>query len=149
MLAHVRRAGLPVVALSWSAGVLPVLRAATEGERPDALVDGEGPADRWSMVPPRGPKAIEMGRRDPWNDQTWTNLEPARLLASLSRPYARLQAEQDHLHGPMSLHAERMWAAAEAADLQVWPPSLLTGHLHGHPSEVLEALNWVRDRIEG
>jgi hypothetical protein len=149
MLAHVRGSSLPVVAMSWSAGVLPVLRAAAEGDRPDALVDAEGPADRWSLVPPRGPKAIEMGARDPWNDQAWTDLEPVRLLPKLSRPYARLQAEQDHLHGQMSLHAERMWAAAQAFALPTWPPSILSGHLHGHPSEVLEALNWVRDRIEG
>lgn len=139
-LALARQEGLPVIALSWSAGLLPVLRAAAEGDRPDALVDAEGPADRWSLVPPEG---NELSTRDPWDDRLWRGLEPVALIGALERPYARLQAEIDHVHGPMTEHARRMLAAAGRAGLPVHDPGLLAGRLHGHPAAVLEALRQV------
>lgn len=140
VLALARSEGLPVIALSWSAGVLPVLRAAREGDRPDALVDVEGPADRWSLIPPGG---NELSVRDPWDDRRWEGLEPAALLCALGVPYARLQGELDHLHGAVSEHARRMVEAARAAGLPVHDPGVLAGRVHGHPAAVLDAILWA------
>jgi pimeloyl-ACP methyl ester carboxylesterase len=148
LLTRVRERELPVVALSWSSGIIPVLTCARGGMQADALVDGEGPSDRRSIVPPRGPKAVEMGALDPWRDSNWADLEPARLLRYLQGPYARLQGVEDHVHGDMGRHAQKMWAAAMAAEIPIWPSSRLSGVLHGHPAEVLEAMSWARDRIE-
>ena len=144
MLALARKEGLPVIALSWSSGVLPVLRAAAEGDAPDALIDGEGPADRWSLVPDSG---NELARRDPWDDGWWVNMEPSALLPRLGVPYARLQAERDHVHGEMVEHHRRMLAAAERAGLRTWPSEVLPGQLHGHPQALLDALTWVIEAI--
>lgn len=140
VLAMARQEGLPVVALSYSAGVLPVLRAAAAGVRPDALVDAEAPADRWSLVPPYG---NDLSALDCWDDAAWAGIEPVRLLPSLGAPYARLQAELDHVHGPMPEHARRMIEAARRAGLTVRDPAPLAGHLHGHPVELFEALTWA------
>lgn len=144
VLALARQEGLPVLAVSWSAGLLPVLRAAARGERPDALVDGEGPADRWSLVPPEG---NELSDRDPWRDALWAGLEPVALISTLDVPYARLQAELDHVHGAMHEHARRLVAAARAAGLAVHDAGVLPGRLHGNPGALLEALAWAEARL--
>jgi len=135
-----REEELPVVALSWSAGGIPVLRAAMLGDRPDSWVDVEGPADRWSLVPPQG---NELSERDLWRDASWAMLEPIRMIRRFERPYARLQATRDHLHGDMILHAERMVAAATSAGLPVHIGLPLEGHVHGHPAAILSAIDWA------
>jgi len=140
MLALAREEGVPVVALSWSAGGIPVLQAAVHGERPDAWVDAEGPAERWSLVPPRG---NELSEEDPWRDGAWALKEPARMIHRLAVPYARLQGTEDHVHGEMTEHALRMIGAAQAADLKVLRYAPLVGHLHGHPAAVLTAIEWA------
>jgi hypothetical protein len=131
---------VPVVALSWSAGGIPVLRAALRGDRPDAWVDAEGPADRWSLIPPGG---NELSARDPWRDGSWAMLEPARMIRRLERPYARLQATRDHVHGDMVIHADRMVAAASRAGLPIHTTPPLEGHIHGHPAAVIAAIDWA------
>lgn len=140
VLALARGEGVPVLALSFSAGILPVLRAAAEGHRPDALIDGEGPADRWSLVPPDGG---ELAAWDPWDDRRWVGLEAVSLIGQLGVPYARLQGAVDHVHGPMTEHARRLLVAARAAGLPVLDPGVLAGALHGHPQATLEALAWA------
>ena len=123
VLARARLVGLPIVALSWSSGIIPVLNAISQGIGPDALVDGEGPSDRRSLVPPRGPKSIEMQQRDPWNDALWMGLEAEKMISKFRGPYARLQGEQDHVHGGMTMHANRMWTAANPLNVRFGPPS--------------------------
>lgn len=132
--------GPPVVALSWSAGGIPVLRAALLGDRPHAWIDVEGPADRWSLFPPAG---NELSIRDPWRDASWRMMEPVRMIQRLKRPYARLQACVDHVHGEMDVHAERMIDAAQTAGLPVHRATHLKGRLHGHPGAVIAALEWA------
>jgi len=140
MLQLAQEEQVPTVALSWSAGGIPVLRAAWHGDRPDAWVDVEGPVDRWSLVPPGG---NELSEWDPWRDATWAMLEPIRMIPRLQRPYARLQATLDHMHGEMTTHAERIVSAAEKAGLPVHTTPHLDGHIHGHPAAVLSALEWA------
>jgi len=153
VLQRVRSEGLPVVALTWSGGVVPVLAAAARhGQRPDALVDGEGPADRWSLVPPvthAGAERGEMTRRDPWCDADWADCEPARMIAALDGPYARLQGTPDHLHGPMTRHAERLRAAAADATLAQRDLHVLNRPLHAHPTEVVDAVAWALAQLQG
>ncbi len=141
VLEAARGDGIPVIALSWSAGLVPVLRAAAEGFAPDAVVDAEAPADRWSLVHPGGKGPVGL---DPWVDADWEGLEAVRLLPSLGRPYARLQAADDHVHRRMTVHAERMVAAARDAGLTTRPLRIVPGRLHRHPDEVLDALEWAR-----
>jgi len=140
LLARTREDGCPVVALTWSAGVLVALRAAAAGHRPEALVDAEAPSDRWALFHPRGkgPRGL-----DRWDDEVWESLEAADLLPLLRRPYARLQAAHDHVHGAMTLHAERMVAAARSGGVAVREPRIGPGRLHQHPHEVLDALEWA------
>ncbi len=140
VLERARQEGVPVIALSWSAGVVPVLRAAAAGVRPDALVDCEGPADRWSIVPPGG---NELAALDPLRESDWEGWEPRALIGALGCPYARLQAEQDHIHGADLHHADRLIAAARSAGLAVRPPRILPGRLHASPQAVVEALDWA------
>jgi hypothetical protein len=140
VLERARQEGVPVIALSWSAGVVPVLRAAAAGARPDALVDGEGPADRWSIVPPGG---NELAALDPWNEADWEGWEPRALMGSLGVPYARLQAERDHIHDRELHHARRLHAAAAAAGAPTRPLDVLPGRLHASPQAVLAALQWA------
>ncbi len=140
MLQLARAECVPVVALSWSAGSIPVLRAALRGDRPDAWVDIEGPVDRWSLVPPTG---NELSNWDTWRDASWAMLEPMRMIRRLERPYARLQATRDHVHGEMTLHAQRIVSAAQQAGLPVHSTPPLEGYIHGHPAAVLSALEWA------
>jgi hypothetical protein len=119
MLARAREEGRPVFALSWSSGLLPVLRAAAAGDRPDALLDAEGPSDRFSLVPPPGAGApLTLAARSPFDDAAWVGLEPVGLLGSLGAPYIRLQGSPDHLHGDWSGHAAALLDAAGRAGLQ-------------------------------
>lgn len=140
MLTLAREEGVAVIALSHSAGGIPVLAAAVHGDRPDAWIDVEGPADRWSLVPPGG---NELSGVDPWRDSAWAMREPARMLHRLDRPYLRLQATHDHVHGALTEHAVRMVAAAQAAGLAVPPLQLLEGHLHTHPLAVMDGIQWA------
>jgi len=128
---------MPVLALSWSAGILPVLRAAALGERPDALVDGEGPADRWSLVPPGG---NELSSLDPWSSAPWEGREPRLLLPKLGVPYHRLQGVPDHVHGACTEHAARMATAADT------PLRLLDGPIHGHGPHLVDVLRQLLAR---
>ena len=141
VLQRARQEGVPVVGLSWSAGLVPVLRAAAAGHLPDAHIDGEGPADRWSLVPPHG---NELARLDPWDDAVWAGWEPLPLLASLSVPYARLQASLDHIHGPDDTHARRLHAAA----VRPRPYARLSGRLHAHPLALIEAMRWALQALK-
>ncbi len=112
----------------------------------EALVDGEGPADRWSLVPPAG---NELSSRDPWDDVAWDGIEARTLLPSLAVPYARLQAERDHLHGTMTHHARRMDEAAAAAGLLSRPLRVVEGDLRDHPLELVDALQWSLRQVRG
>lgn len=140
VLARARQDGVPVIAMSWSAGVVPVLRAAAAGDRPDALVDCEGPADRWSIVPPGG---NELAGLDPWEEADWNGWEPRAQIGALGVPYARLQADRDHIHDRDLQHAVRLTAAAQAGDHRVRPLSILPGRLHASPDAVVAALEWA------
>jgi len=152
VLARARAEGGPIVALTWSGGIVPVLAAAAQGDRPDAVVDGEGPADRWSLVPPiEAPDSVgdEMRALDPWSDADWRGLESVSLIADLKCPYVRLQGNPDHLHGPMTLHADRVFEAARRAGAVTRDPFRTDGPIHQHPGDVLEALAWVLGAIPG
>ena len=152
VLGRARADGGPVLALTWSGGIVPVLAAARDGDRPDALLDGEGPVDRWSLVPPAsmpGSTGDELRTLDPWRDEDWDGLEAIRLIEHLKCPYVRLQGNPDHLHGSMMLHAERIVAAASRAGVAVGDPVTTEGPLHQHPSEVLAALTRVLEAIPG
>ena len=142
VLAAAREDDLPIVAMSWSSGIVPILRAAAAGARPDALIDGEAPSDRWSLVPPR---LNELAELDPWDDLTWAGWEPQPLMASLRCPYARIQADQDHIHGQMHEHSRRMVAAAAASGLPHRPPALLAGRIHAHPSYTIQVMEWAAE----
>lgn len=143
VLLRARDEGLPVVVLSWSAGVLPVLGAAAGGARPDALVDVEGPADRWSLRPPpaHGPLPPDLAALDPWAESDWLGREPVALLPQLACPYRRIQARPDHVHGDCVVHAERMAEAARSAGLLAAPLEILRGPVHGHGGAVIHALS--------
>ena len=146
VLERARREGVPVIALSWSAGVVPVLRAAAAGSRPDALVDGEGPADRWSIVPPGG---NELTALDPWDEADWAGWEPRALIGTLGVPYARLQAERDHIHDRDLHHARRLHETAVATGLPTRSLDVLPGRLHASPQAVLQALQWALAAAQG
>ncbi|MDP7110624.1 MAG: hypothetical protein QGH45_01605 [Myxococcota bacterium] len=146
VLGQARADGCPRVALTWSGGLVAALRAAARGDRPEALVDGAGPADRWSLVPPAG---NELSSRDPWDDVAWDGIEARTLLPSLAVPYARLQAERDHLHGTMTHHARRMDEAAAAAGLLSRPLRVVEGDLRDHPLELVDALQWSLRQVRG
>lgn len=140
VLAMARQDDTPIVALSWSSGIVPVLRAAVGGQRPDALVDGEAPADRWSLVPPR---PSELAALDPWDDSQWAGWEPLPLMATLQCPYARLQGGVDHVHDQMHAHARRMVHAANTAGQPVHPHAVWAGKLHAHAERIVDVLDWA------
>jgi len=146
VLGAARKEGAPLVAVSWSGGLLPVLRGTADGIRPDALVDAEGPVDRWSLVPPGG---NELSERDPWDDASWAGLEAISLVPTLQVPYARLQAETDHVHGRMSQHALRMHEAVGRAGQPTRPLRLTEGELRDSPMELVEALQWCLRQVRG
>ena len=146
VLAQARATGLPVVALSWSSGVIPVLRACAEGVSPDALIDAEGPADRWSLVPP--PPSNELGEWDPWNGALWEGLEPLHLLQSFKGPYLRLQGEDDHVHGAMVEHAKRMRRRASELGILSGDQTNSLGRLGSGTAATLASLDGILESIE-
>ena len=149
VLDEARVKGLPLVALTWSGGIVPVLAAATRGHRPDALVDGEGPVDRFSLLPPpgfRGSEGSELRDRDPWDDQAWYDVEAMQMLQHLRAPYARLQGTPDHVHGEMTLHARRIAERAVELGLPTRSLTVQGAPLHERPGEMIGAVSWVLDR---
>lgn len=147
--------GVPVGVLSFSSGILPVLRSA----RPiDFLIDGEAPADRWSLHPPHGagaPRDPTLADMPTHRDEAWAGREPAKLLGSLICPYHRLQAELDHVHGRLNVHARLMLEAARAAGLP-WVRAngaeelrLLPGRLHAHGRSIERWIVEAFDRVGG
>jgi hypothetical protein len=144
--------GVPLGVLSFSSGILPPLRA----EEPfDFLIDGEAPADRWTLRPPHGaraPRDSGLWDRSTDDDRAWEGLEPAGLLGALRCPYHRLQAEVDHVHGRLIVHAQRMFEAARAAGLPsvrfngAAQPQLLPGSLHAHGPRIQ---GWILEAFEG
>ena len=146
VLQRARAEGPPVIALSWSAGIIPVLRAAADGHAPDALVDGEAPVDRWSLFHPKG---HGPAGKDPWCDEDWDGIEAVQLVGRLGVPYARLQAADDHVHGPMHEHARRIVAAARASGCTPMDLEISPGKLHDHSHRVIEALEWALGSVKG
>jgi hypothetical protein len=143
--------GVPVGALSFSSGILPILGA---GEPLAFLLDGEAPADRMSLRPPTGSGAPEdplLATLPLGDDLAWAGREPARLLGSLACPYHRLQAEYDHVHGRLYEHAAVMLAAARAGRCPRvrcnggQEMSLLEGHLHAHGVRIR---GWILEAFE-
>jgi len=110
--AAARAPGVPIGVLSFSAGILPPLH----GERPIAfLLDGEAPADRWTLIPPAGsdaPRDPDLGALPLGHDAAWVDREPVTAIGRIRCPYHRLQAEIDHVHGRLDLHARLMVEAA-------------------------------------
>ncbi|MDP2317065.1 MAG: hypothetical protein Q8P41_29500 [Pseudomonadota bacterium] len=129
--------GRPVVLLTWSAGIVPALRAAVELDDPRIalLVDAEGPADRFSLVPPGDPDHA-LAQLDPWDDAAWEDREAISLVGRFGGRYLRLQAEEDHVHGRMAWHARRMVAAAREGRLN-GDGTLLPGRLDAHGPAIL------------
>jgi hypothetical protein len=144
-------AGVPLGVMSFSSGVLPPLRA---GEPFAFLIDGEAPADRWSLRPPAGtgaPRDEGLAGLTLEDDEAWEGREPARLLSGLACPYHRIQAELDHVHGRLWAHAQLMIEAARGAGLPTRANGgselrLLPGRLHAH-GRLVE--RWVLEGFEG
>lgn len=134
--------GRPVALLTWSAGVIPALRAALQVQDPRivALIDVEGPADRFSLVPP-GEDDHPLATRDPWDDAAWEGLEAVALIGRFPGRYLRVQGEDDHVHGPHTAHARRMVDAARDGCLNTGDGALLPGRVAAHGPTILE---WVR-----
>ena len=146
LLTMARQTDLPVVAMSWSSGIVPVLAACGEGLLPDAIIDGEGPADRWSLIPP--PPSNELADRDLWSDRVWQGIEPLDLLVHFSGPYVRIQGAVDHVHGRMIVHGERMRARAESSGLLVPSTDVIPGRLDSYPGMILKELERVMDIVK-
>lgn len=131
LLHEARSEGRPILALSWSSGLVPVLQAAARGHRPDALLDVEGPADRFSLqAPARWPLP------SPFSDHPWEELEPVALIGRLRVPYRRLQGDPDHVHGSYTDHARRLLEAATGPVAY----DALPGPLSEHPQRILQAI---------
>ncbi len=143
--------GAPLGVLSFSSGILPPLRA---GEPFAFLLDGEAPADRWSLLPPAGahaPTDPALAALPLHQDDAWQGREPAALLAGLACPYHRFQAELDHVHGRLDVHARLMIQAAHAAGLPSVRANggdelrLLPGRLHAHGKRIER---WIAEAFE-
>ena len=146
VLARARSLGLPVMALSWSSGLIPVLAACADGVSPDILVDAEGPSDRWSLVPPH--PSNELAEWDPWDDLIWEGLEPLSLLEHFKGSYLRLQAQHDHVHDSMVIHAARMRARARSLGLMTSDSGDCPGRLESHSRAHLAALVQIFEEWE-
>jgi hypothetical protein len=141
--------GRPTALVTWSAGVVPALRAAVSLDDPRLvlLVDAEGPSDRFSLVPPGRPEH-ELAKLDPADDAAWEGREALAYIGRFPGRYLRLQAARDHVHGRMDWHARRMVAAARAR------PSgqgrlngageILPGALEAHGAAIL---GWIREEL--
>lgn len=143
--------GLPLGVLSFSSGVLPPLRAAGSF---DFLLDGEAPASRWDLRPPhalQAPKDDRLASLPLDCEVSWHGREPARLVGRLACPYHRFQAQFDHVHGRLDLHARLMLEAARAGSCTSVRANggdtlrLLPGHLHVHGRR-LQA--WILESFE-
>ncbi len=143
--------GIPVGVMSFSSGILPPLRA---GEPLAFLLDGEAPADRWSLRPPHGadaPRDDALAHLPTDSVEAWRGLEPAHLLAGLACPYHRFQAELDHVHGRLDLHARLMLEAARAVGLPEVRANgaerlrTLPGRLHAHGRLIQ---GWILEALE-
>jgi len=134
--------GPPVVLLTWSAGLVPALRAAVALGDPRivALVDGEGPADRWSLVPP-GVADHPLAALDPWDDAPWEGAEAIAHIAAFTGRYLRVQAEDDHVHGPHAWHAARLVGLARDGRLNA-DGRPLPGRIEAHGDTIL---GWIRE----
>lgn len=119
--------GVPTGFLTWSAGVIPALRS---GAPAAFLVDAEGPADRFSLVPP-GQPGHELATARVFDEAPWAGREAVELIRGWRAPYTRLQGTHDHQHGAMVLHARRMVAAAPDGRLALYP-----GRLHAHGAAI-------------
>jgi len=143
--------GVPVVALTWSAGLIPVLRGMACGVGPDALVDGEGPVDRWSLRWPAQARAQGLDRWDLWDGSTWDGLEAVDLVAKATTPlpYVRLQGTRDHAHGWMTDHAVRLDRACRQSGWKMMGPTLgtLPGSLAAHGAAVVRSINWAAEQV--
>lgn len=145
VLRHALAEGPPVGLLTWSAGVVPMLRAVLEGGDPPAvafLMDCEGPCDRFSVVPPDKPEH-ELASADVHDDAPWAGREAIEYIAAFPAPYHRIQAATDHVHGPMVAHARRMVAAAREGRLN-GAGEILSGQLWEHGGEVRA---WIGERV--
>jgi hypothetical protein len=125
LLDRARAEGRPILALSWSSGIVPVLQAAARGHRPDALLDAEGPADRFSLQAP-----AQHPLPSPFADHPWAEIEPVALIGRLGVPYRRLQGDPDHVHGSYTDHARRLVEAATGPVAYDGLPGPLTEHPH-------------------
>lgn len=103
VIAAARADGVSVAILTWSAGLIAGLRAADSMIL--GVIDVEGPADRWSLVPP-GNAGHELAKLDPDDDAVWAGKEAITLVCPC--PYVRVQGEIDHVHGRMTWHADRL-----------------------------------------
>jgi hypothetical protein len=139
VLVEALREGPPVALLTWSAGIVAGARAAVALKDPRvvAIIDGEGPADRFSLVPPGHPEN-PFAAVDPFDDKAWVGKEAVAAIATFPGRYLRLQAWPDHVHGGMAWHARRMVAAARHGQLN--DGRLLPGQLDHHGGEILE---WI------
>lgn len=124
--------GVPTALLSWSGGLVPAARVADA--RVAALVDAEGPVDRFSLVPPGRPDH-ELADVDPWDDAAWAGREALPMLAAFSGRYLRLQGTDDHVHGAALWHARRAVAAARHGEL-----CLVPGRLADHGAALAAAI---------
>lgn len=122
----------PCGILSWSGGLVPAARLASE-QKLAFLIDAEGPVDRFSLVHPNA-SAHELEGLALGDDSLWADKEALPYLAKLKCRYVRLQAEQDHVHGQMEVHAQRA-IAATGGRLMRFP-----GRLNAHGGAVLDLL---------
>lgn len=135
----------PVVLVTWSAGLLSGIEAADD--RVGALVDCEGPVDRWSLVPASRPDHA-LAARDPFDDAAWHGLEAVDRIGRVRGRYHRVQAQVDHVHGMMAHHAGRVVDAARRAGVP-WvrlndDGDLLPGWLWEHGERVRR---WILEHV--
>lgn len=127
---------LPLHVLTWSGGVVPAVAGDLRGVA--RLVDVEGPADRYALVPP-GRTAHELARAEIGDDAAWAGREAlegiARLVAG-GGAYVRVQGAPDHVHGAVDLHARTAMHAASPHGRLVRLP----GPVHRHGADVLDAV---------
>lgn len=140
----------PTAWLTWSAGVVMALRATVgqpEESRVRAWFDCEGPCDRFSVVPPGHPEH-ELAFADVYDEAPWEGREAIRHIGAVSHLYHRVQAGNDHVHGPMTLHARRMVATARHGRFLTDPP-ILPGKLWEHGATVRDAVVRVMQGLPG
>ena len=130
VFARAREEATTVAVLSWSGGVVSALHLDTP-----LLIDAEGPCDRFSLVERGG---NEMSGLDLHDDAAWEGREAVELVGTFRGRYRRLQGTQDHVHGPMTLHASRMLEAAGNGSWLCGGP--LPGRVESHGARVRAGL---------